>query len=102
MQRQDYAAARKTLERATAADPENWTAHSLLAETYLKQHENEKAREQAQLAINDKGKGRGNSAEIVLGQALENLGRTGKRCRPTRFRRRVALQPDGGASAHHV
>ncbi len=76
MQRQDYAAARKTLEQATTADPENWTAHSLLAETYLKQHENEKAREQAQLAINiDKGKGAADSAEIVLGQALENLGR---------------------------
>jgi tetratricopeptide (TPR) repeat protein len=74
MQRQDYGAARKTLEQATTADPENWTAHSLLAETYLKQHENEKAREQAQLAI-DKGKGAGDSAEIVLGQALENLGR---------------------------
>ena len=74
IQRQDYAAARNTLERATAADPENWMSHSLLAETYLKQHENEKARVQAQLAI-DKGKGRGNSAEIALGQALENLGR---------------------------
>lgn len=74
MQREDYAAARKTLEQATNTDAENWTAHSLLGETYLKQHENEKAREQAQLAI-DKGKGAGDSAEIVLGQALENLGR---------------------------
>jgi hypothetical protein len=74
IQRQDYAAARKTLEQAIAVDPESWMVHSLLAETYLKQQEYENAREQAQLAI-DKGKGAGNSAQIALGQALENLGR---------------------------
>ncbi|HXR16057.1 MAG TPA: tetratricopeptide repeat protein [Terriglobales bacterium] len=74
IQRKDYAAAGKMLEQAIAVDPEYWTAHSLLAETYLKQQEYEKAREQAQLAI-DKGKGAGDSARIVLGEALENLGR---------------------------
>ena len=61
------------LEQAVAADPESWMAHNLLADTYLKQHEFEKAREQAQLAI-DKGKGSGNPAQIVLGEALGNLG----------------------------
>ena len=74
IQREDYPAARKSLEQAIAVDSEYWMAHSLLADTYLKQHEFEKAREQAQLAI-DKGKGAGNSAQIALGQALENLGR---------------------------
>jgi tetratricopeptide (TPR) repeat protein len=74
IQRQDYAGAKKTLEQAIAVDPDYWMAHSLLAETYLKLQEYEKAREQAQLAI-DRGKGAGDSAEIALGQALENLGR---------------------------
>ena len=74
IQEQAYPAARKTLEQAVAVDPEYWMAHSLLAETYLRLKEYEKAREQAQLAI-EKGKGAGNSAEIALGQAFENLGR---------------------------
>jgi tetratricopeptide (TPR) repeat protein len=74
IQRKNYAAAGKTLEQAIAVDPEYGTAHSLLAETYLRQQEYEKAREQAQLAI-DKGKDAGDSARIVLGQALESLGR---------------------------
>jgi tetratricopeptide (TPR) repeat protein len=74
IQEQNYAAAKKTLEQAIAVDPESWMAHSLLAQTYLKQQEYEKAREQAQMAI-DRGKDAGGSAQIVLGQALENLGR---------------------------
>jgi tetratricopeptide (TPR) repeat protein len=77
IQRQDYPAATKTLEQAIAVDPEYWMAHSLLAETYMKQQEYEKARGQAQLAI-DKGKGAATSAQIALGQALENLGRDGE------------------------
>ncbi len=74
LEREDYAAAKAVLEQAVAADGESWMAHNLLADTYLKQHEFEKAREQAQLAI-DKGKGGGNAAQIVLGEALANLGR---------------------------
>ncbi len=73
LEREDYPAAKAVLEQAVAADPESWMAHNLLADTYLKQHEFEKAREQAQLAI-DKGKGGGNAAQIVLGEALGNLG----------------------------
>ena len=73
LEREDYAAAKAVLEQAVAADPESWMAHNLLADTYLKQHEFEKAHEQAQLAI-DKGKGGGNAAQIVLGEALANLG----------------------------
>jgi len=74
LQRQEYESAKKTLEQAIAVDPEYWMAHNLLAETYLKQQQYEQAREQAQIAI-EKGKGAGSSAQIALGQALENLGR---------------------------
>ncbi|MGP0099002.1 MAG: tetratricopeptide repeat protein [Terriglobales bacterium] len=74
IRREDFSAARRTLEQATAADPDYWMAHNLLAETYLRQKDYEKARQQAQLAI-DKGKGAGNSAQVLLGEALENLGR---------------------------
>ena len=74
LQQQKYESAKKTLEQAIAVDPEYWMAHNLLAETYLKQQEYDKAREQARIAI-EKGKGAGSSAQIALGQALENLGR---------------------------
>ena len=49
-------------------------AHYLLADAYLQQHEYEKARQQADIAI-DRSKGAGNSARLVLGQALANLGK---------------------------
>jgi tetratricopeptide (TPR) repeat protein len=74
LKQQEYESAKKTLEQAIAVDPEYWMAHNLLAEAYLKLQEYEKAREQAQIAI-EKGKGAGSSAQIALGQALENLGR---------------------------
>jgi tetratricopeptide (TPR) repeat protein len=74
LEREDYSGARTVLEQAVAADTESWMAHNLLADTYLKQREFEKAREQAQLAI-EKGQGGGNAAQIVLGEALANLGR---------------------------
>ncbi len=71
--RDDEEGARRPLEQAVAADPEYWLAHSLLGQTYLKLRDYEKARDQAQLAV-EKGKGLGNSAQLVLGQALANLG----------------------------
>lgn len=74
LKQQEYESAKKTLEQAIGVDPEYWMAHNLLAETYLKLQEYEKAREQARIAI-EKGKGAGSSAQIALGQALENLGR---------------------------
>jgi hypothetical protein len=49
-------------------------AHNLLGDVYLQQKEYEKARVQAQLAI-DEGRGAGNVAQLVLGQALANVGR---------------------------
>jgi len=74
LQRGEIDPARATLEEAVAADPGYWMAHSLLANAYLKSRAYEKSREQALIAI-DRNKGAGNSAYLVLGQALANLGR---------------------------
>ena len=74
LERKEYEVARKTLEQAVVADSGYWMAHYLLGDAYLKQKEYEKARQQAQLAIDD-GRGAGNVAQLVLGQALVNLGK---------------------------
>jgi tetratricopeptide (TPR) repeat protein len=74
LQRQPYEDAMKTLERAVSADSTDWIAHSLLGEAYLRLNKYEDARVQAQLAI-DGGKSAANSAQLILGQALANLGR---------------------------
>jgi len=74
IQQNDYAAARTMLEQAVAADPEYWMAHYLLGKVYLQLKEFEKARAQAELAI-ERGKGGGSAAELILGEALANLGR---------------------------
>jgi len=73
LERQDYPAARSALEQAILADPENWLPHHLLADTYLHQRDYDKARDQAQIAITE-GKNRASPAQLVLGQALVNLG----------------------------
>jgi tetratricopeptide (TPR) repeat protein len=75
LQREHYEDAQQTLERAVATSgPDYWEAHNLLADVYLRQKQYEKAREQAQRAI-DEGKGAASVAQLVLGQALANLGR---------------------------
>jgi tetratricopeptide (TPR) repeat protein len=74
LERKEYEIARKTLEQAVGADSNYWMAHNLLADAYLQQKEYEKARVQAQLAI-DEGRGAGNVAQLILGQALANVGR---------------------------
>jgi len=74
LQRQEYAAARKNLEQAVADNSESWMAHNLLADAYLHEKEYEKARAQAQLAV-DQGKDAASVAQLVLGQALADLGR---------------------------
>ncbi|MGH9512061.1 MAG: tetratricopeptide repeat protein [Terriglobales bacterium] len=74
LERDDFSAAKTVLEQAVTADDDSWMAHNLLADAYLKDHEFEKSREQARLAI-EKSKGGGNAAQIVLGEALANLGR---------------------------
>jgi tetratricopeptide (TPR) repeat protein len=70
----DFAGARPILEQAVAANPDSWRAHYLLAETCFKLNEFAKSREQAQIAV-ERGKGGGNAAQIVLGEALASLGR---------------------------
>jgi tetratricopeptide (TPR) repeat protein len=74
LERQDYPAARSALEQAILADNESWLPHNLLADAYLHQQDYDKARDEAQIAI-DKGKTRATPAQLVLGEALVNLGR---------------------------
>jgi tetratricopeptide (TPR) repeat protein len=73
LERQDYPAARSALEQAVLADSENWLPHNLLADTYLHEKDYGKARDEAQVAI-AKGKSAASAAQLVLGQALVNLG----------------------------
>ena len=70
----DFAGAKPILEQAVAANPDSWMAHYLLAEACLKLNEFDKSREQSQIAV-ERGKGEGNAAQIVLGEALASLGR---------------------------
>jgi tetratricopeptide (TPR) repeat protein len=73
LQRDKYSDAQKVLEQAVDANAGYWMAHYLLGDAYLRQKEYEKARQQAQLAI-DTSKGTGSVAQLVLGQALADLG----------------------------
>lgn len=73
LEQQDYPAARSALEQAVMADEENWLPHNLLADTYLHQQNYDKARAEAQIAI-AKGKSTASPAQLVLGQAMVNLG----------------------------
>jgi tetratricopeptide (TPR) repeat protein len=75
LERQDYPTARSALEQAVLNDAENWVPHDLLANTYLHQKDYAKARDEAQVAIS-KGKNAAGSAELVLGEALVNLGQS--------------------------
>ena len=73
LQRQDYPAARSALELAVKQDADNWQPHNLLADTYLHQGNYVQARDEARVAI-EKGKAHASPAELVLGEALVNLG----------------------------
>ena len=74
LQQENYTIAVSNLEKAVLADSDYWVAHDLLATSYLKQQKFDKARDEAQLAIS-KGKGGATASQLVLGQALINLGR---------------------------
>ena len=73
LERRDYSAARSALEQAVLTDAENWVPHNLLADAYLHQKDYGRARDEAQVAIT-KGKSAASSAQLVLGEALVNLG----------------------------
>lgn len=83
LQREQYADARKTLERAVEADSGYWMAHDLLADAYLREKEFDKAREQAQIAI-EQGKGAATAAQLTLGQALADIGKNEEALQPLR------------------
>ncbi len=74
LQQEDYGRAVSNLERAVTADSEYWVAHDLLAASYLKQQKYDKARDQAQIALSQ-SKGNAPGSQLVLGQALVNLGK---------------------------
>ncbi|MGH9733711.1 MAG: tetratricopeptide repeat protein [Candidatus Acidiferrales bacterium] len=74
LRRNDYKGAIPPLQQAISIDKQFWIAQWLLADAYLKNGEFEKSREQAEEAI-QKGKGDTAAVELVLGQALANLGR---------------------------
>ncbi len=63
-----------TLEQGIAAGPDYWVTHALLADAYLAQHEYAKARQQAELAI-ENGDGEATVAQLALGEALANQGK---------------------------
>lgn len=73
LEKKDYAGAKLSLEQAVASDPEAWLPHNLLSDAYFRQKKYDKARDEAQVAI-DKGKAEANPARLILGQALINLG----------------------------
>ncbi len=77
IQQEDYGRAVSSLEKAIVADSDYWIAHDLLATSYLNQRKYEQARDQAHLAI-EQGKGDAAASQLVLGQALVNLGQKQK------------------------
>jgi tetratricopeptide (TPR) repeat protein len=96
LQRQDYPAARSALEKAVLEDADNWQPHNLLADTYLHQGNYNRARDEAHLAI-EKGKGHASPAELVLGEALVNLGQDKEGLEAlNRFLIEVPLHPMAG------
>lgn len=73
LEQADYGRAVSNLEKAVMADSDYWVAHDLLAASYLKERKYDKARDQAQIAI-AQGKSNATASQLVLGQALVNLG----------------------------
>lgn len=73
LEQQDYGRAISNLEKAVTADSDYWVAHDLLGASYLKERKYEKARDEAQIALS-KSKGNSPASQLVLGQALVNLG----------------------------
>jgi len=75
LEERNYPVARSALELAVLADQENWLPHELLGDAYLHEKNFDKARNEAQIAI-AKGKAAAAPAQLVLGEALVNLGQT--------------------------
>lgn len=75
LERRDYPMARSALEKAVLANSEDWLPHDLLADTYLHLKNYTRARDEARIAI-DKGQTAASSAQLVIGEALLNLGQS--------------------------
>lgn len=73
IQQENYGRAISNLEKAIVANSDYWVAHDLLAASYLKERKYAAARDEAQTAI-FKSKGNSPASQLVLGQALINLG----------------------------
>ncbi len=70
----DFAGAKTTLQQAIAIAPDNPTAHALLADAYLNLADYNNAIAETSLAI-EKGASRATNVQIVLGEALADVGR---------------------------
>lgn len=70
----NYRAAIPPLEKAVTIDAKNWTGHWVLADAYVHVGEYEKARKNAEAAV-ELGNGEANKALLIEGEALANLGR---------------------------
>lgn len=75
LEQRDYSAARSALEKAVLANSGDWLPHDLLADAYLHLKNYTGARDEARIAI-DKGRTAATSAELVMGEALLNLGQS--------------------------
>jgi hypothetical protein len=77
-------------------DGDNWQPHNLLADTYLHQGNYDRARDEARVAI-EKGKAHASPAELVLGEALVNLGHNKEGVEAlNRFLQEAPLHPMAG------
>jgi len=74
LRQKNYKQAIASLQQAVSSDSGFWIAHWLLATAYLNSGAFQDAVQQAQLAIQT-GKGAGTPAELILGEALANLGK---------------------------
>lgn len=73
-QQKDYRGAIPLLEKAVVIDAKNWMGHWVLADAYLHVGEYEKARKNAEAAV-ELGNGAAKKAQLIEGEALANLGR---------------------------
>ncbi|MGH9736622.1 MAG: tetratricopeptide repeat protein [Candidatus Acidiferrales bacterium] len=73
-QQKNYRAAISSLEKGVTIDAKNWLGHWVLADAYVHVGEYEKARKNAEAAV-ELGNGSANKALLIEGEALTNLGR---------------------------
>ena len=96
LEQKEYPAARLALEQAVVVDADNWLPRNLLADAYLHEKNYAKARDEAQIALS-KGKSEASAAQLVLGEALLNLGNNEEGIRAlTVFLQETPQQPVAG------